>query len=304
MARISILTRTIDRPQLLARMLDSLIAQSYADWECLIINGGGDTAVDGALAPRAKALDGRVRVLAYDNPTPGMRGAPLNHGLANTDSELITVLDDDDTWHPEFLRTMIDALDRAPVPSVGGIVCQTRVIEETSVAEGLQPQREYLLNEDLHNVTLARLAIVNAFCIHAFIYRREVAAQIGGYANDLPVLEDWDFNLRFVSHADVMAVPQVLTNYHLRRQVASGAEANSQTGEVDLHKFYESKIINDALRREFTSGKPGIGHLLGMASNTRFLERKIHALESKLKSAADKIGKIDSRTKEMKDGRR
>lgn len=304
MARISILTRTIDRPQMLGRMLDSLLAQTYADWECLIINGGGDVAVDSVLTPRSAALAGRVRVLAFDNPTPGMRGAPLNHGLANSDSELITVLDDDDTWHPDFLRRMIDALDRAPLPSVGGIVCQTRVIEESSVNEGLQPLREYLLNDDLQNVTLARLAIVNGFCIHAFVYRRAAALEVGGYANDLPVLEDWDFNLRFVSQWDLLVIPEPLTNYHLRRSVTSGAEANSQTGELDLHKFFESKIINDALRRDFASGRPGLGQLLGAAANTRFLERKIHALESKLKSAADKIGKIDSRTKEMKDGRR
>jgi glycosyltransferase involved in cell wall biosynthesis len=303
MARLSILTRTIDRPRMLGRMLDSLLAQTYADWECVIINGGSDASVDSVLQPRAAAIDGRVRVLAFDNPTPGMRGAPLNHGLTNSDSELITILDDDDTWHPDFLRTMIEALDRAPTPSVAGIVCQTRVIEETSVEEGLQPQRDYVLNEDLHNVTLARLAIVNAFCIHAFIYRRTALERTGGYANDLPVLEDWDFNLRFLTHHDVMVVPQVLTNYHLRKSVTSGAEANSQTGEVDLHKFFESKIINDALRRDFARGQAGLGSLLSNATNTRFLERKIHALESKLKSAADKIGKIDARTKELKDRR-
>lgn len=303
MARLSILTRTIDRPRMLGRMLDSLLAQTYADWECVIINGGTDAALDSVLQPRASAIAGRVRVLAYDNPTPGMRGAPLNHGLAHSDSELITVLDDDDTWHPDFLRLMIEALDRAPTPSVAGIVCQTRVIEETSVEEGLQPQRDYVLNEDLHNVTLARLAIVNAFCIHAFIYRRSALERTGGYANDLPVLEDWDFNLRFLTHHDVMVMPQVLTNYHLRKSVTTGAEANSQTGEVDLHKFFESKITNDALRRDFASGQAGLGSLLANATNTRFLERKIHALESKLKSAADKIGKIDARTKELKDRR-
>ena len=147
------------------------------------------------------------------------------------------------------------------------------------------------------------LAIVNAFCIHAFIYRRSALERTGGYANDLPVLEDWDFNLRFLTHHDVIVVPQVLTNYHLRKSVTSGAEANSQTGEVDLHKFFESKIINDALRRDFATGQAGLGSLLSNATNTRFLERKIHALESKLKSAADKIGKIDARTKELKDRR-
>ena len=53
MARITILTRTIDRPQLLGRMLDSLLAQSFTDWECVIINGGA--SLDAVLSPRAIA---------------------------------------------------------------------------------------------------------------------------------------------------------------------------------------------------------------------------------------------------------
>jgi len=302
MARITILTRTIDRPQLLGRMLDSLLAQSFTDWECVIINGGA--SLNAVLSPRAQALNGRVRELPFVSPKPGMRGVPLNHGIANSTSEFVTVLDDDDTWHPDFLRTMIGALDRAPTPSVGGAVCQTSVIEESPVEAGLQPLRDYVLNADLLNITLARLAIVNAFCIHAFVYRREALAGVGMYAEDLPVLEDWEFNLRFLTQRDILVVPQVLTYYHQRPAVTSGSEANSLHGELDLHKFFESKIINDALRNDIAAGRPGIGQVLTSAAHTRFLERRIHALESKLKSAADKIGKIDARTKEIKDGRR
>ena len=304
MPRVSILTRTVNRPQLLGRTLDSLLAQTFQDWECLIINGGEAAPVENELTPRAGALAGRVRVLPFESNKPGMRGVPLNFGIQNTTGELITVLDDDDTWDPAFLEKMVSALDRAPVPSIGGIVCQTQVIEETSVEDGLKPVRDYPLNPDLLNATLARLAIVNAWCIHAFIYRRTVAEKAGLYAEDLPVLEDWDFNLRFLRQADVIVLPQLLTFYHQRPSVRSGSQANSLHGELDLHKFYESKIINDAMRRDLDAGKPGLGQLLASAVHTRFIDRRLHQIESKLKSAADKIGKIDARTKELKDGRK
>ena len=304
MPRVSILTRTVNRPQLLARTLDSLFGQTFTDWECLIINGGGAAEVDSVVSPRATALAGRVRVLPFESTKPGMRGVPLNFGIQNTTGELITVLDDDDTWDPAFLEKMVGALDRAPVPSIGGIVCQTQVIEETSVEDGLKPVRDYVLNPDLLNATLARLAIVNAWCIHAFLYRRSALEKCGAYAEDLPVLEDWEFNLRFLRHADVLVLPIVLTNYHQRPAVHSGSQANSLHGELDLHKFYESKVINNALRQDLDTGKPGLGQLLASATHTRFLDRRLHQIESKLKSAADKIGKIDSRTKDLKDGRR
>lgn len=304
MPRVSILTRTVNRPQLLARTLDSLLAQTFSDWECLIINGGEATSVQQVLEPRVGALAGRVRVLPFESAKPGMRGVPLNFGIHNSKGDLITVLDDDDTWAPVFLEKMVSVLDQAPMPGVGGIVCQTQVIEESSVEEGLVPQRDYPLNPDLFNATLARLAIVNAWCIHAFIYRRSAAEKAGLYAEDLPVLEDWDFNLRFLRHSDILVLPQILTYYHQRPAVQSGSQANSLHGELDLHKFYESKIINDALRHDLDTGKPGLGQLLASAVHTRFLDRRLHLIESKLKSAADKIGKIDSRTKDMKDGRK
>jgi glycosyltransferase involved in cell wall biosynthesis len=301
MARVSIITRTVDRPQLLGRMLDSLLDQHYTDWECLIVNGGPAPLVQQLIAARP-ALANRVRLLPFENPQPGMRGIPLNHGIAHSTGELITILDDDDTWDPAFLQRMVTTLDS--LPQAGGVVCQTKVIEETSVAEGLQPQRDYVLNPDLLNATLPRLAVVNAWCIHAFIYRRSAFDALGtGYAENLAVLEDWDFNLRFLAHCDVVVLPQVLTNYHQRPQIKTGHEANSLHGELDLHKFHESQIINSALRRDWQSGRAGLGQLLASAAQARYLERRIHQVESKIKPMAEKIGKIDARTKELKDRR-
>ena len=304
MPKVSIITRTMDRPRLLARTLDSVLAQRFRDWELIIVNGGSGSTVEEVLHPRMEQFGSRVRVLQFDNPHPGMRGVPLNHGIAHSSGEFVTVLDDDDTWDTDFLETMLSTFEKAALPGAGGIVCQTRIVEESPVEEGLQLQKDYVLNADLFNVTLARLAVVNAFCIHAFIYRRSAFDAVGGYASDLPVLEDWDFNLRFVSMWEVAVVPRVMTHYHLRPSVSSGQEANSQHAEFDRHKFYEAKIINDALRRDMESGRPGLGVLLANAAQSRWLERRIHSVEGKVRAASEKIGKIDSRTKEMKAGRK
>ena len=300
MARISIITRTIDRPRLLARTLDSLLAQTFADWELVVVNGGTEEGLEASLGPRRAQLGERVKVHRFQNPRPGMRGVPINEGVRHSSSPLITVLDDDDTWGPDFLETMVRGLDAAPA-DVGGIVCQTQIIEESSVEEGLNVQRTYPLNDDLQNVTLARVAVVNAFCIHAFLYRRSAFDAVGGYAEDLPVLEDWDYNLRFISKWDVVVVPRILTHYHLRPSVSSGGEANSQHAEFDHHKFYESRIINRALR---DTSNPALGLVLATAAQARWLERRIHSVEGKVRAASEKIGKIDARTKELKAGRK
>lgn len=304
MPKVSIITRTMDRPRLLARTLDSLLAQRFSDWEVVIVNGGSAASLNQSLDTRRSALGDRLKILPFDNPKPGMRGVPLNHGIAHSSGGLITILDDDDTWEPDFLETMVSSLDRLTIPGVGGVVCQTRIVEESSVEDGLQLQKDYVLNADLFNVTLARVAVVNAFCIHAFLYHRSAFDAVGGYADDLPVLEDWDFNLRFLMQWEIAVLPRVMTHYHLRPTVGAGQEANSQHAEFDRHKFYEARIINDALRRDIAAGRSGLGLVLANAAQTRWLERRIHSVEGKVRAASEKIGKIDARTKEMKSARK
>jgi glycosyltransferase involved in cell wall biosynthesis len=302
MPRVTIITRTFDRPVLLARMFRSLAEQTYTDWECIVVNGGSEDSV--TQAQQGLGLKGRVRIIAFTGPK-GMRGVPLNHGIQHSTGELITVLDDDDTWEPYFLERMVAGLDQASASTcAAGIICHTQVIQESSVEEGLQPLAEpYVLDPELTSATLARLAIQNCWCIHAFLYQRSAFDRVGGYSPHLPVLEDWEFNLRFLLQHDIAVLPQVLTRYHLRPSIKSGQQANSQHGELDLHKFYEAKIRNEALRADISSGRPGLGQLLSTAAQAHWLERRIHRVEGKLRAASEKIGKIDSRTKEMKSGR-
>lgn len=299
-ARVAIITRTMDRPQLLRRCLASLLEQTCADWHWYVVTPAPHDGVTALLAEHSAALAGRATVLPYAQPQAGMRGLPLNHGILNSASELITILDDDDTWEPRFLEAMLAVLDRAPGTLAAGAVCQTRVIEESSVSEGLTPLREYVLNPHLRSLTLAQLAVVNQFCIHAFLYRRAALEAVGLYPEDYPVLEDWHFNLRFLRRHDVVVLPEPLTRYHQRPLVTGSSEANSLFGEVDAHKFYESKLINEHLRADLDAGRAGLGHLLAAAAQNRLLQDRLHTLQGKIRTISEKTGKIDARTKEMK----
>ena len=300
MPRISIITRTIKRPALLERALKSVLAQSFDDWQWVVVTPDPDVSVAPLLERYESQIRGRSRVLRFESSAPGMRGQPLNHAIANTQSEFITVLDDDDTWEPSFLERMTGCLECPPAPSVAGAVCQTLCQNESSLEEGLRPLDHYHLNPELRSITLAQLAVVNRFCTHAFVYRRSALEKTGLYPEDYPVLEDWHFNLRFVLHWDIAVIPEVLTTYHLRPEVKSGAEANSQHAELDLHKFFESHLINDYLRQDLASGRAGLGHILATAAQSRALSDRLHKIEGRVKAMSEKVGKIDARTREMK----
>ena len=298
MSCLGIITRTIDRPILLERTLRSILAQTWQDWEWIIVTPDPDRSVTPLLAKYAAELGSRVRVLPYHQPGPGMRGQPLNHAIAHSSSEFITILDDDDTWHPDFLSSMMSLLASPAGRLSGGAVCQTRVMEEAP--DTYLPLRDYPLNPHLQALSLAQLSVVNQFCIHAFVYRRSALALTGLYPEDYHVLEDWHFNLRFLQHHEIAVLPLILTQYHQRPGAAPGPEANSLFGELDLHKFYEAKLINDQLRQDWKTGRPGPGTLLVAGAHLRALQQQIHQLESKIKTISEKTGKIDSRTQELK----
>lgn len=301
MPRVTIITRTVDRPVLLARALQSILAQTFTGWHWIVVDSStGDSAAE-LISRHEHKLKGRVTHLRFTNPVPGMRGTAINAGINASQGELITLLDDDDTWEPRFLEKMIAALDRGTHPNARGVVCRTLCIEESSVESGLKVERTYELNPDLCNITLGSLAVVNRFCTHAFLYQRDALNSVGLYPEDYPVLEDWHFNLRFLLQYEIIVVPEFLTNYHLRITETSDAQANSQTAELNDHKYHEARLINEALREDIRTGKPGLGLVLAHAAMLRETKDSLHRHEGRLKSIGDKSGKIDARTKELKD---
>ena len=93
--RMSVIVRTKDRPELLKEALASLRAQTFTDFETLVVNDG-DPLPEGILAP---APGSGVRVVVP--PPPGGRSRALNAGLAAARGEWIAYLDDDDLYDPD-----------------------------------------------------------------------------------------------------------------------------------------------------------------------------------------------------------
>ncbi len=157
-----------------------------------------------------------------------------------------------------------------------------------------------LLQKDLRSVNLFQLASVNQFSPNAFVYERRAYEAVGGYREDLPVLDDWDFNLRFMLEFDVHVIPEGLANYHIRPKVTSGAGANSQVAGESLHIYYHAAIVNHFLRKDIEDGKAGLGQLLGTAHGHFVEVEKLDRLRRKLQQMSTKVGRIDARTKELK----
>ncbi len=273
-ATLAIITRTKNRGLFLRRAMESVVGQYNRTFVWVIVNDGGDRDDVEAVAAEAERRGVPV-VVVHRAESLGMEAAS-NAGLAATDSEFVVLHDDDDTWDPHFVPETINYLDRNP--SKGGVVVRTtKVVERIDAKGAIRTIGRKPFNPELHSVHLSEMAERNLFPPISFVYRRSVIDTIGRYDPSLPVLGDWDFNLRFLSRFDIGVHPAALANYHFRPG-SSGAAGNTVAAGVDLHVEWDAAIRNRLLRKDLDSGVVGLGHLVAAGRRSVNLDRTLQPM--------------------------
>lgn len=302
--KVDIVIRTKDRPHFLRRALQSVLDQTFQDWRIQLVATGDLEPVNQLLQELGASLNNRFTLVPVPEQSIGRLGELINIGMRNSTARYLGMLDDDDTWEPEFLQACVDILDKPPHPSVQGVVARSNVIQEqVTDDQEIQILRSDPLNPELRNLTLLRMAGTNRFPPNSLLFTRKALDKAGEFDPHLPVLEDWDFNLRLLQHYDIYLLDQYLSNYHQRTQSSSadGQNSNTVTGGENLHRYFESHLMNKKLRTELENGTLGLGYLMSQSQATREADDEIRRLRKKLDAISDKIGKIDSRTKQLKD---
>lgn len=104
---ISVIMLTYNRETLVSRAVESILNQTYRDFEYIIVDNGS-TDRSGAIADSYAARDSRIRVIHRQR---GNIGAGRNTGLDAARGEYITFIDDDDWAEPDFLAFLLDLLE-------------------------------------------------------------------------------------------------------------------------------------------------------------------------------------------------
>ena len=234
MSRVVIVMRTYERPVLLARALASVSAQTHRDWHLVVVNNGGDPAgVDSVVAASAVPGSSGSHTVLHLPERVGMEAAS-NRALAAAQGEFFAVHDDDDVWHPEFLAVTTARL--ASEPDAGAVVTGLTKVVETVRGDRVWPVREepFWLNEG--RLTFRGMIGANTFPPVAALFRTALLESVGGFDESLPVLGDWEFNLRAVRAGRFLHEPRVLARYHVRTPDSDRTSANSITDGESLHR--------------------------------------------------------------------
>lgn len=244
---ISVVVPAYKTPRLfLCQMMDSLLAQTYANWELCIANGSPEDEEMAGVLESYAARDSRIR----------FRNLKENLGIAeNTNAafsmakgEFVGLLDHDDLLSPNTLYEIALALSKEPLTDV---VYTDEDKVTTDLSEHFQPHLKPDFNLDL-------LRSNNYIC-HFFVVRRSIVEKTGGFRREFDGAQDYDFIFRCVEQARKVAhVPEIL--YHWRTHKASTADnPASKMYAFDAGKRAIEAHLNRTKTRGVVSHTPDLG---------------------------------------------
>jgi glycosyltransferase involved in cell wall biosynthesis len=195
---VSVLMRVYDALPFLIDAIESILLQSFDDFELLIVDNG---STDGSLEYARSVCDHRVRVIT--ETTRGLAAA-TNTGLAESRAELIAIMDADDVAHRQMLQMEVDFMRAHPDIVLMGVRSAFLVGSEL-VHVPPQP-REHV---EIRRALLQGLPVIHN---GASMFRARVAKMLGGHRLEGPG-HDLDFFLRMSEAGKVYNLPDLLYYY-------------------------------------------------------------------------------------------
>lgn len=177
---VGVVLPTCDRATVLGDAIRSVLGQTHADLELVVVDDGDDQET---LELVSSFDDDRVRYVRRDG-REGVASA-RNAGVRRTGGEAVAFVDSDDRWHPEKLERQVAALEEA------GEDCGV-VYAPVTKREG-EPRTRDGASGDVYEAV--RRLVVPTYT-STLLVRRAAFEEVGGFDEELGCFEDWDLCLR------------------------------------------------------------------------------------------------------------
>ncbi len=276
---VDVITRTMDRPFFLERALKSVASQNYKRINHIIVVDG--SPVEPVLEKIEECLDDtyNIKVLHLIS-NKGMESAS-NHGIKKGSGAYILIHDDDDTLEPDFISSTCLFLETNQNLYEGVVTACTHVSEQIT-RDGIQIKNTKEYNPQFREIYLHDILEENTFAPISFLFTRRAFNEVGNFDETLPVLGDWDFNLRFLKLFNIGYIDRRLSNYHHRDIKKDFAFGNTVNTGIDKHAKYQPIVRNKHYRDN---------EAFAISSHLRFLTNKLMNRITNLENEIKKLKK-------------
>lgn len=236
--KVSVIIPTYNREKTILRALQSVLDQTYANIEVLVIDDG---STDSTAEIVNSISDERVKYIVLEK-NGGPAGA-RNVGVQMASGEWIAFQDSDDCWHKDKLEVQMAYAKEHPEYSM--IYCMYNVNFEDgrTVVVPSQPLPEEM-QDDMLNTLLVR-NVIGAPCI---LVKKKEFLTVGGFNTTYNALEDWEFAIRFAKKYRIgFAAKPLLECYMSSSGVSSNMGAYFEARCKMLGQYKTEMIQNDLL---------------------------------------------------------
>lgn len=210
---VSVFMTTYNRPKIIKDAINSVLSQTFKDFELIIVNDGATAEVEQSVR---SFKDSRIRYFKFERRCGWAAGQ--NKAISEATGKYVTYLDDDDFYYPEHLEGMVKALERS---SNQVIIIRNRVAEG-KYENGRFVTQKFHISEPT-KVTREKLLCGGLrFGNNTLMHHRGVFAEVGLFDEDLKMgSEDWDMWLRMSLEFDFENVDAATAECRMRNDNAS-----------------------------------------------------------------------------------
>lgn len=204
MARVSVIIPTYNRSDLLKQAIDSVLAQTFSDYEVIVVDDGS-TDDTGLMMKDYSALVRYVKIAHT-----GLPAVARNVGLHMAQGDYISFLDSDDLWVPKKLEkqlTIMETHSSVGLVCSNGFLLRDNVTNTTLYFENFPERNDRLLND---------LLLDGNFVITSTVMiRRSLLKRTGFFSENslLRAIEDYDLWMRLAAISNIYCISEPLGIY-------------------------------------------------------------------------------------------
>ena len=274
MSKVSIIIPTFNRRDYITIALDSVLAQTYKDYEIIIIDDGSSDDTKEVLKP----YQDKIRYFYHDN-----KGIPAtrNRGIREAHGDYIALLDSDDYWLPEKLERQMDCFKKNPHYGMVATRCSS-ITQDGRFREKNRPGKSGWILNDLFKANFIRTS--------SAMIKKECFEKAGFFDESLPMYEEVDLWLRIAKHYPIGFINTPLTVYIDNPQ---GVSTNSLAGRLLRQKVLEKNYLKECIpldlyRKRVASNYYSIGkhylHQGAKSEGKKYFKQSINLHPLNLKS--------------------
>jgi glycosyltransferase involved in cell wall biosynthesis len=201
---VSVVIATYNRAGLVQETIDSVLKQTFRDFELLIVDDGSTDDTEEVL----KSYGGRLRYLRQEN-----RGASAarNLGVRHARASWISIQDSDDICAPNHLETLWNAVQKRP--GVGMVFANGAYLDDLAPKGKTIIPRKISQQLAEKGVTLSDLFATSIVRLQAALLSKQALLEIGGLDEDLRICMDLDLAFRLFQRFPIGYLDQVVFFY-------------------------------------------------------------------------------------------